>query len=143
MRREPSLRLDVGPVFRVAIQERRPRYLDLTSEQFKLPWWEPRSSTTLWHDEYLAMVTPPEYRLYSQVFTNGELLQLAATSLAFAGAMSLIKAGIGEIAEARREGQVRDARREVDEALRAFEEARRAAERTGPPPGDSADSPPK
>jgi hypothetical protein len=116
--REPVLRLDTLPVFSLTINERRPRYWDLQSPfLFKV---EPRTSTTRWHDEFQAMVTPDEARLYSPMLTPSETATIAATSLLFAGAASLLKAGFSEWKQARRDGKARAAVAEVDAALAAW-----------------------
>ena len=115
--REPAFRLDGLPVFSLTINERRPRYWDLQSPfLFKV---EPRTSTTRWHDEFQAMVTPDEARLYSPMLSPSETATIAATSLLFAGAASLLKAGFSEWKQGRREGRARAAVAEVDAALAA------------------------
>jgi hypothetical protein len=116
--REPVLRLDSLPVFSLTVNERRPRYWDLQSP-FIFPL-EPRTSTTRWHDEFLSMVTPDEARLYSPMLTPSETATIAATSLLFAGAASLVQAGFLEWRESRREGKARKAAEEVDAALAAW-----------------------
>ena len=116
--REPVLRLDSLPVFSLTINERRPRYWDLQSPfLFKV---EPRTSTTRWHDEFQAMVTPDEARLYSPMLSASETATIAATGMLFAGAASLLKAGFGEWQQGRREGKARAAVAEVDAALAAW-----------------------
>lgn len=116
--REPVLRLDSLPVFSLTINERRPRYWDLQSPfLFKV---EPRTSTTRWHDEFQAMVTPDEARLYSPMLSASETATIAATGMLFAGAASLLKAGFGEWQQGRREGKARAAVAEVDAALSAW-----------------------
>jgi hypothetical protein len=113
------LRLDSQPVFRLNITERRPRYWDLQSPfLFTL---EPRTSTTRWHDEFTSMVTPTEATMYGSMLSASETATIAATSLLFAGAASLLKAGFSEWKQSRRDGKARAARDEVDEALAAWE----------------------
>ena len=116
--REAVLRLDSLPVYRMTVNERRPRHWDLQSP-FQFPV-EPRTSTTRWHDEFNAMVTDPEARLYSPMLSQGETATIAATSLLFAGGASLIKAGFSEWKQKRREGKARAAVDEVDAALAAW-----------------------
>jgi hypothetical protein len=119
--REPVLRLDSLPVFSLTINERRPRYWDLQSPfLFEM---EPRTSTTRWHDEFQAMVTPDEARPYSPMLSASETATIAATSLLFAGAASLLKAGFSEWKQGRREGKARAAVAEVDAALAAWAHA--------------------
>ena len=116
--REPAFRFDGMPVFSLTINERRPRYWDLQSPfLFKV---EPRTSTTRWHDEFQAMVTPDEARLYSPMLSASETATIAATGMLFAGAASLLKAGFGEWQQGRREGKARAAVAEVDAALAAW-----------------------
>jgi hypothetical protein len=120
--REPVLRLSNQPIFRIGISERRPRYWDLQSD-FLFPI-EPRTSTTRWHDEFMAMTTPDEVRAFSPLNSgSGETLQLAATSLLFAGVAKLVQSGFGKWQDNRREGRAREAREEVDAALAAWEAA--------------------
>ncbi len=112
------LRLDSLPVFSLTVNERRPRYWDLQSPF--LFTVEPRTSTTRWHDEFQSMVTPDEARMYSPMLSGSETATIAATSLLFAGAASLVKAGFSEWKQSRREGKARAAVVEVDAALAAW-----------------------
>jgi hypothetical protein len=73
-----------------------------------------------WHQEFQNMVTPPEFRGYGGVLTNGEKLQLAATSLAFAGAMQLIGAGVRQAKQAIDDRARRKAKEEVQRELAEF-----------------------
>jgi len=115
---EPVLRLDSLPVFSLTVNERRPRYWDLQSPfLFEV---EPRTTTTRWHDEYLAMTTPTEAKMYGSMLSQSETATIAATSLLFAGAMSLVQAGFSEWRQSRREGKAREASEEVDAALAAW-----------------------
>jgi hypothetical protein len=116
--REPVLRLDSQPIYRMTVAERRPRYWDLQSP-FLFPV-EPRTTSTRWHDEFTAMVTDPEARLYSPMLSQGETATIAATSLLFAAGASLITAGFSEWKQSRREGKARRAVAEVDAALTAW-----------------------
>jgi hypothetical protein len=79
-----------------------------------------RPSGGAWHQEFLNMVTPDEFKGYGGVLSNGEKLQLAATSLAFAGAMQLIGAGIGKARGALDDRAKRKAKEEVQQELEAF-----------------------
>ena len=120
--RESVIRLTTQPIFRVDINERRPRYWDLEAP-FLFPV-EPRTSTTRWHDEFLAMTTPDEVRAFSGLNSgSAETLQLAATSLLFAGAVKLVQSGFAKWQDGRRQGKVRAAREEVDAAIAAWEAA--------------------
>lgn len=119
--REPAIRLDGMPVFSLTVNERRPRYWDLQGP-FTFPM-EPRTTTTRWHDEFRAMVTPSEATMYGSMLSQSETATIAATSLLFAGAASLVKAGFSEWKRGRREGRARDAAAEVDAALAAWQAA--------------------
>jgi hypothetical protein len=121
LKREPALRLDVQPVFRLEVRERRPRYWDLDLQSPFLFPVEPRASSTRWHNEFLAMVTPQEASAYSPMFTTGELVTVAATSLLFAGATELVTDGFQKWGQARKKGKQRAAKKEVDEAILEWE----------------------
>ena len=125
LEKEPLIVLDLDglPVFRLEVIERRPRAFELPG-QFDVPW-QPRPATTAWHDEFLAMVTPEEARLWSPLFTSGEIAQLAGTSLASLGVLELAAAAARRWRDARRRAREAAAREEVDEALRQFERQRR------------------
>jgi hypothetical protein len=79
-----------------------------------------RPSGGSWHHEFQDMVTPDEFKGYGGVLGNGEKLQLAATSLAFAGAMKLLGAGINQAKQALATRAERKAREEVAQELAAF-----------------------
>jgi hypothetical protein len=118
--REPVLRLEAPPVFRVEVTERRPRYWDMQSP-FHFTF-EPGGGAN-WHNEFLAMGTPDEARMYSPMYSSADTAMVAATSLMFAGAASLVKSAFSGWREGRREGKARSAREEVDAALAAWEAA--------------------
>lgn len=120
--REPAIRLDGMPVFSLTVNERRPRYWDLEGP-FVFPM-EPRTTTTRWHDEFRSMVTPTEATAYGSMLSQSETATIAATSLLFSGAASLVKAGFSEWKRSRREGRAREAAAEVDAALAAWQAAR-------------------
>ena len=77
----------------------------------------PRGGT--WHNEFTAMVTPDEFR-NAAGFGSAEQLQLAATSLAFAGAMKLLGIGVQQMKQAAHSRAVRKAKEEVQRELEAF-----------------------
>jgi len=89
-----------------------------------------------WHQEFQNMVTPDEFKGYGGILSNGEKLQLAATSLAFAGVMKLIGIGVQQAKEGMQNRSVRKAKEEVQQELEAFyalhPEARPAAPATPP-----------
>ena len=66
------------------------------------------------------MVTPAEATMYGSMLSASETATIAATSLLFAGAASLLKKGFSEWQQSRRDGKARAARDEVDEALAAW-----------------------
>jgi hypothetical protein len=118
--REPVITLESRPVFRVEVTERRPRDWD-----FKSPFdftFEPQSGGS-WHNQLLAMTTPDEARMYSPMYSSADTAMVAATSMLFAGAMSLVTSRFSEWRKHRREGKAREAREEVDAALAAWEAA--------------------
>jgi hypothetical protein len=118
--REQVLKLEAPPIFRVEITERRPRDWDLPPP-FHFTF-EPQAGGS-WHNQFLAMTTPDEARMYSPMYSNTDTAMVAATSLLFAGAMSLVKAGFDEWRQNRKEGKARAARAEVDAALEAWKKA--------------------
>jgi hypothetical protein len=118
--REPVINLEGNPVFRVEVTERRPRDWDLPST-FDFTF-EPQAYGS-WHDQFLAMSTPDEARMYSPMYSSADTAMVAATSMLFAGAMSLVQAGFSEWRKNRRDGKARAAREEVDAALEAWEKA--------------------
>jgi len=81
-------------------------------------------------------VTPDEFKGYGGILSNGEKLQLAATSLAFAGVLKLIGIGVQQAKEGLQNRSVRKAKEEVQAELEAFyalhPEARPAAPVTPP-----------
>ena len=122
-----------APTFRTSVTE----HVDI----WKF-WGEPedvaayvRPSGGTWHNEFQAMVTPDEFR-NAAGFGSAEQLQLAATSLAFAGAMKLLGIGVQQVKQAAHNRTVRKAKEEVQRELEAFyvlhPEARPAATLTPP-----------
>ncbi len=110
--REPALVIR-QPTFRIATIERRPTSFDLSEDT--RPIEEPPTWNAGWHHEFLSMVTPPEFRPW-QAFTNTDLLQISATSLAAA----LAGKAIGAVGDWRRDAREAEARDEVDRALEEF-----------------------
>ena len=89
------------PMFRVEVQEKLPDVQDWLGDPKRLQVGPTTGSA--YHTEFLDMVTPPEARA---VFTNSELLQVAATGAA--GQLAL-KAIAGAIREALKNGRTREA----------------------------------
>ncbi len=118
--RTAVLVLDQQPVFRSGVTEHRPRSFDLPNlfaEPKAAPVWQRG-----WHDEFVNMVTPPEFRQW-QAFSGTNLAQVAATSLAEA----LTARGIRAAADAASSAREAAARRTVDAALAGFFAATSAA----------------
>jgi hypothetical protein len=107
-----------APTFRVSVSEK----VDI----WKF-WGEPdevaasvRPRGGSWHHEFQNMVTPDEFKGYGGILSNGEKLQLAATSLAFAGAMKLLGMGVRQAKEAAATRAQREAKEEVQRELAEF-----------------------
>lgn len=119
LKRTDVLVLDQQPVFRSGVTEHRPRSFDLPNL-----FAEPKAARVWqrgWHDEFVNMVTPPEFRQW-QAFSGTDLSQVAATSLAEA----LMTRGIRAAADAASSAREAAARRTVDAALASFFAARSA-----------------
>lgn len=116
---ESHLKLPERPTFSVKVEGRAPRIDDFIDIGELVRG--PSQPTTLFHQEFLAMVTPPEALPYGS-FSPGQLAVVApqafATGLAFSTVPSLIR----EAVRRRREEQ---ARREVQEVLAELERRRR------------------
>jgi hypothetical protein len=119
--RDPVLvtSLEGLPVFRLQIVERWDRTFDLP-RTFAIPS-EPRAWSTSWHNEFLGMVTPEEARPYSPMFSSSDQLQLVGSGLVISGLAALATSAVEKWGESRRRGREAAAKREVDEALAAFE----------------------
>jgi hypothetical protein len=87
-----------------------------------------------WHQEFQNMVTPDEFKGYGGILSNGEKLQLAATSLAFAGVMKLIGIGVQQAKDGLQQRSVRKAKEEVQQELEAFYALHPEARPAAPPP---------
>ena len=115
------------PTFRIEIIEKRKPFLPDLAESLKIAW-QPVTTTGLYYDEFMSMVTPPQARPYG-AFQNGELVQVALTSvlnsLLMSGARSLITSG-RDAWQARVEQAIREqVRREFEDFLKAHPEAPR------------------
>ena len=105
--------LDHQPVFRSGVVEYRPRGFDLPSlftTSKAAPTWQ-----NTWHDQFINMVTPPEFRQW-QAFSGTDLLQVAVTSAAQALGARGLRAVSGALHDAREAA----ARQEVDAALAQY-----------------------
>lgn len=106
------------PVFRVEVFADKPTIEDILGPNY-LRGPVPNAGMT--HQEFLQMVTPVEYRGMS-MFTNGEALTIAATSLALQWAY--MKA-VDKLKEARTERAKEAARQDVIDAMNALEAAKK------------------
>jgi hypothetical protein len=122
------------PTFRVSVTERIDIWKFWGDPEDVAALVRPRGGT--WHDEFQAMVTPSVLKNGGAGLGNGERLQLAATGLAFAGAMKLLGIGVRQAKDARHNRTVHKAKEEVQRELEAFyllhPEARPAASPTPP-----------
>lgn len=119
--RPPAIRTtSARPVFRVEILAKNPTIEDILGPDY-LKGPVPYGSMT--HQEFLNMVTPSEYRGMG-VFTGGEALTVAATSIGLQWA--LMKA-IDKVKQARTERAKAAARKEVQDALDKLAAARKKA----------------
>ena len=108
------------PVFRVEVFAPRPTIEMILGPDY-LRGAVPYGGMT--HNEFLNMVTPVEYRGYS-MFTNGEGIAIAATSIALQWA---VMKAVDKFKEARDARAQEAARREVIEAMNELEAARKKA----------------
>jgi hypothetical protein len=119
--RPPAIKPSTNrPVFRVEVFARNPTIEDILGPDY-LRGPVPNSGMT--HQEFLNMVTPQEYRGMA-MFSNGEAMTIAATSIALQWAM--MKA-VDKLKKAQSERAKEAARQEVIEALNALEAARKKA----------------
>lgn len=106
------------PVFRVEVFARKPTVADILGPDYLRG---PVYAGGMSHREFLDMVTPVEFRGMS-MFTNGEALTIAATSLALQWA--LMKA-VDKLKDARTERAKEAARKEVLAAMNELDAARK------------------
>jgi hypothetical protein len=122
---QPQIKPDaVQPVFRVEILGRKPTLEELLGKEF---WKGPAKPTpggaVMTHQEFLDMVTPPEFRGMS-MFTQKEAITVVATSVALQWAL---QKAIHKYDQARTEREREAARKEVQDALAELDKAREAA----------------
>jgi hypothetical protein len=125
---KPAIKIaEQRSVFRVEVFGKKPTIEDILGKDYlKGPVPAAPGGSVMTHQEFLNMVTPEEFRGYAP-YTNKEGLQIAATSLATAIAMQAVQSAWKKYQAARREQEREAARREVEQALEALREARRAA----------------
>ena len=118
--RPPAIKTNVGrPIFRVEVIAKNPTIEDILGEGY-LKGPTPGGMT---HQEFLNFVTPAEFRGMG-VFTGGEALTVAATSIGLQWALSK---AIDKLSAAKTERAKEAARREVLEAMNELAEARKKA----------------
>ena len=121
----PTIRPDaVQPVFRVEVIGRMPSLEVMLGKEFWKGGVAPTpGGAVMTHQEFLNMVTPPEFR-GTAMYTQGEAITIMATSVALQWAL---QKAIQKYREAKGERAKEDARKEVQEALAALDKARAAA----------------
>jgi hypothetical protein len=116
---------DGRPVYRVEVEGQLPKFTDFLAEGERLGG--PVAWGGLTHNEFLSMVTPKQAQPYG-AFTNGDLLQVLATSfltgLAFQGAAKGGGALVQGVRGAIRSRQERAAREEVYRVVQELERRR-------------------
>jgi hypothetical protein len=119
--RPPAIKTTSGrPTFRVEIIAKKPTIDDILGEG----WAQgPTPNGGMTHQEFLNMVTPSEFRGMG-VFTGGEALTVAATSIGLQWALSK---AIDKLKDAKTERAKEAARREVLDAMNQLAEARKKA----------------
>lgn len=119
--RPPAIKTNVGrPTFRVEIIAKKPTIADILGEGYAKG---PTPNSGMTHQEFLNMVTPAEFRGMG-VFTGGEALTIAATSIGLQWALSK---AIDKLSDAKTERAKDAARREVLDAMNQLAEARKKA----------------
>lgn len=118
--RPPAIKTNAGrPTFRVEVIAKKPTIEDILGEGY-LVGPTPGPMT---HQEFLNLVTPSEFRGMG-VFTGGEALTVAATSIGLQWALSK---AIDKLKDAKTERAKEAARREVLDAMNQLAEARKKA----------------
>ena len=115
--RDAAGQVQVTPTFRTSVTQHVDIWKFWGDPDDVAAYVRPRGGT--WHQEFQAMVTPEEFRNGAGL-GSGEQLQLAATSLAFAGAMKLLGIGVQQMKQAAHSRAVRKAKEEVQRELEAF-----------------------
>ena len=122
---------DGAPVFRVEVFGQKPYLEDLLGKEF----WKGSAAPTpggaaMTHQEFLATVTPAEFR-GTAMYTQGEAMTLMAVGVvlqwAVEKAMQKLEKAIQRYRDARKIRAQEEARKEVQEALAALDRARAAA----------------
>lgn len=123
------LTLPETPEFVVVIEGKLPRFEDFVTPGELASYAMPGAMT---HAEYLAMVTPPEARLYGSS-VNGDLVQVIATSVGTSLALAAIAQALKHAFRSRKE---EEAKREVEGVLEELRRREAVPVPTAPPPPD-------
>ena len=115
--RDAAEQMPEAPTFRTSVTEHVDIWKFWGEPEDVAAFVRPRGGT--WHNEFVSMVTPDEFRNAAGL-GGAEQLQLAATSLAFAGAMKLLGIGVQQMKQAAHSRAVRKAKEEVQRELEAF-----------------------
>jgi hypothetical protein len=113
---------EVTPVFRVEVLGKLPPIEVLLGPDY-LVGRTPATGSAMTHQEFRDMVTPPEFR-GTAMFTQGEAITVMATSVALQWAL---QKAIQKYRDAKHDRERDAARKEVEEALEALDNARAAA----------------
>jgi hypothetical protein len=111
-----------NPTFRVHI---RATPFPITPIEGRFPPdWRPIQHGSIYHNEFLARVTRPEFMPYA-VFTSDELPVVAATTIMTNLAFRAVKGTVRLVEKGVRARRVANTRREIRDALAAIESNRR------------------
>jgi len=124
-----TLRIGELPTFRIKIEGRRKPMLPDFQETLRMPWQAPIPGG-IHNKEILDMITPPQARPFG-AFTNGDLAEVAATSIFQALFTDVLVKGLTRGVRTWQEWQIR---REVEEELEAFKRANGIVDTPLPPP---------
>ena len=120
-----------APRFRVEIIAPKPSIEDFLGKDF----WKGNAApvpggAAMTHQEFLGIVTPPEYR-GTAMYSNTEAMTIMATAVVFQFAIDKAMQGLSKALkhyrEARKTKAKEDARKEVQDALAELDRARAAA----------------
>lgn len=121
------------PTFRVSVTEKPFDIWSFWGEP-EAVWKEVRPRGGSWHQEFVSMVTPDDFKGLGPGMGNGERAQLAATSMLFALAMQYLPGAIKGAFDGRAERKAKEeVQRELDAFYALHPEARPAPAATTPP----------
>jgi hypothetical protein len=116
--RDAAEQMPEAPTFRTSVTEHFDIWEFWGEPDEVAAYVRPRGGS--WHHEFQDMVTPDEFKGFGGGLGNAERLQLAATSMAFAGAMKLLGIGVQQAKQAAQSRSQRKAKEEVQRELEAF-----------------------